>query len=57
MPDYVSRKKLEKKVIDRWENEGGRPAPYNNKQFDEPKKKHKVRKSKDQSRVQSPGIF
>lgn len=23
MPDYVSKKKLKKKVIDRWENEGG----------------------------------
>lgn len=23
MPDYVSRKKLKKRVIDRWENEGG----------------------------------
>lgn len=23
MPDYVSRKKLKKKVLDRWENEGG----------------------------------
>lgn len=23
MPDYISRKKLKKKVIDRWENEGG----------------------------------
>lgn len=24
MPDYISRKKLKKKVIDRWENEGGK---------------------------------
>lgn len=23
MPDFVSRKRLKKKVIDRWENEGG----------------------------------
>ncbi len=23
MPDYISRKKLKKKVVDRWENEGG----------------------------------
>ena len=23
MPDYISRKKLKKKVLDRWENEGG----------------------------------
>lgn len=23
MPDFVSRKKLKKKVLDRWENEGG----------------------------------
>ena len=24
MPDYISRKKLKKKAIDRWENEGGK---------------------------------
>lgn len=24
MPDYISRKKLKKKVLDRWENEGGK---------------------------------
>ena len=24
MPDYISRKKLKQKVLDRWENEGGR---------------------------------
>lgn len=23
MPDFVSRKRLKKKVVDRWENEGG----------------------------------
>lgn len=23
MPDYISRKKLKRKVLDRWENEGG----------------------------------
>lgn len=23
MPDFVSREKLKKKVLDRWENEGG----------------------------------
>jgi len=23
MPDYTSRKRLKKKVLDRWENEGG----------------------------------
>jgi hypothetical protein len=23
MPDFVSKKRLKKKVIDRWENEGG----------------------------------
>ncbi len=23
MPDFVSRKKLKKKVLDKWENEGG----------------------------------
>jgi len=26
MPDFVSRKRLKKKVIDRWENEGGRTS-------------------------------
>lgn len=26
MPDFVSRKKLKKKVLDRWENEGGNIA-------------------------------
>lgn len=26
MPDFVSRKRLKKKVIDRWENEGGNLA-------------------------------
>ncbi len=26
MPDFVSRKKLKKKVLDRWENEGGNVA-------------------------------
>ena len=58
MPDYVSRKKLKKKVLDRWENEGGRPAAdNNNKQIDEPKKKRKVRKSKLRSRVRSSGII
>jgi hypothetical protein len=24
MPDYVTRKRLKKKMLDRWENEGGR---------------------------------
>lgn len=24
MPDFISRKKLKKKVLDRWENEGGK---------------------------------
>lgn len=24
MPDYISRQRLKKKVLDRWENEGGR---------------------------------
>ncbi len=24
MPDYISKKKLKRKVIERWENEGGR---------------------------------
>ena len=27
MPDFVSRKKLKKKVLDRWENEGGKLSP------------------------------
>lgn len=47
MPDYVSRKKLKKKVLNRWENEGGRPAADNNKmQVETPPKKRKVRKNK-----------
>lgn len=24
MPDYITRKRLRKKVLDRWENEGGK---------------------------------
>jgi hypothetical protein len=24
MPDYITRKRLKKKMLDRWENEGGR---------------------------------
>ena len=24
MPDYITRKRLKKKVLDRWENEGGK---------------------------------
>ena len=26
MPDYAARKRLKKKMLDRWENEGGRIA-------------------------------
>ncbi len=26
MPDFVSRKRLKKKVLDRWENEGGKSS-------------------------------
>ena len=27
MPDYISRERLKKKVLDRWENEGGKILP------------------------------
>jgi hypothetical protein len=27
MPDPIARKRLKKKMLDRWENEGGRVAP------------------------------
>jgi hypothetical protein len=27
MPDQIERKRLKKKMLDRWENEGGRVAP------------------------------
>jgi hypothetical protein len=27
MPDPIARKRLKKKMLDRWENEGGRIAP------------------------------
>lgn len=44
MPDYTSRKKLKKKVIDRWENEGGNISAAGKKSKDNhppPKRKRK----------------
>lgn len=33
MPDYISRKKLKQKVLDRWENEGGRICDEQTEKF------------------------
>lgn len=44
MPDYVSRKKLKKKVLDRWENEGGQLSANGKKSTEShppPKRKRK----------------
>jgi hypothetical protein len=44
MPDFVSRKRLKKKVIDRWENEGGATSADRKKMAaapPEPKRKRK----------------
>ncbi len=44
MPGYISRKKLNKKVIDRWENEGGNLSAGGKKSFENnlpPKRKRK----------------
>ncbi|MEZ5345456.1 MAG: hypothetical protein R2681_07880 [Pyrinomonadaceae bacterium] len=52
MPDFVSRRKLKKKAISIWENEGGKPiSDTRRKQTEEPPKKRKVRKSKVRSTV------
>lgn len=50
MPDFISRKKLKKKVLDRWENEGGKFSAAGNKSKEShppPKRKRK----KDRQRV------
>ena len=44
MPDFISRKKLKKKVLDRWENEGGKLSAAENKSKENhppPKRKRK----------------
>jgi hypothetical protein len=53
MPDYISRKKLKKKVVDRWENEGGKIAgdwkrlPESNIPPKRKRKKNRLGKSPD----------
>jgi len=46
MPDYVSRKKLKKKVLDRWENEGGNLS-INTKRSGEPAPKTQAKERSD----------
>lgn len=44
MPDFISRKKLKKKVLDRWENEGGKISAGGKKSSESdplPKRKRK----------------
>ncbi len=44
MPDFVSKKKLKKKVLDRWENEGGNLSASGKKSTESdlsPKRKRK----------------
>lgn len=53
MPDFVSRKKLKKKVVDRWENEGGnisaagKRLPESNIPPKRKRKKNRLGKSPD----------
>lgn len=47
MPDFISRKKLKKKVLDRWENEGGKLSAAGNKsKGDQPPPKRKRKKDR-----------
>jgi hypothetical protein len=53
MPDFVSKKKLKKKVLDRWENEGGnlsaggKKSPESNLPPKRKRKKDRLGKSLD----------
>ncbi|MCW5961613.1 MAG: hypothetical protein KIS76_15725 [Pyrinomonadaceae bacterium] len=53
MPDFVSRKKLKKKVVDRWENDGGKivadgkKSPENIIPPKRKRKKNRIGKSSD----------
>ena len=47
MPDFISRKKLKKKVLDRWENEGGNISASGKKcEADHPPPKRKRKKER-----------
>ena len=52
MPDPISRKRLKKKMLDRWENEGGRVAadPTSTSPTSEPKGKGKQISAKRESK-------
>ena len=55
MPDYVSRKRLKNKVIDRWENEGGMtPADRTKAAAVNPLPKRKRKKMRLQSSQDIP---
>jgi hypothetical protein len=45
MPDFVSRKRLKKKVIDRWENEGGTTGTDRTKAAEDPPQPKRKRKN------------
>lgn len=55
MPDYISRKKLKKKVLDRWENEGGMVCiDSKNSRGNNPLPKRKRKKDRLRSPLQPP---
>ena len=60
MPDYITRKRLKKKMLDRWENEGGMiPAEqmgaHGTKAANDPEsERHRSQASRDGSTVNAP---
>jgi len=60
MPDDNARKRLKKKMLDRWENEGGRIAAdsissESNPASNPDSKGNRTRASRDKSKVDAPG--
>lgn len=54
MPDFVSRKRLKKKVVDRWENEGGMTSADRTKVAAAPPPKRKRKNMRQQVSQGSP---
>lgn len=54
MPDFVSRKRLKKKVVDRWENEGGMTSADRTKVAAAPSPKRKRKNMRQQVSQGSP---
>lgn len=56
MPDSIARKRLKKKMLDRWENEGGRIADEHKSADEDKRTSHTKRKQSSASRESTSGV-